>query len=325
MVRVARRLHTTALLRSVAMALPRFDLNLLIALDALLREKSITRAAERLYLSQPATSAALNRLRALLGDPLLVRAGREMELTPRARALVEPVRNALLQIESALGTEPAFAPATARREFALVVTEEAVPELLPAIVRRLAAEAPGIRCHTELVSAATLARLEHGEAHLGLCLDNARIYQARAFAASLHRQALRPVRWVAAVDREHPRLRGTPTLEEFLALPQAFGVPGTHRGPAEELVRLLLGVDLNVQLTVPSLLHLPLVLRGTPFVATLPERVARHFAATLPIRTFELPFEPPPSRELLLWHERFEDDPAHRWVRGLIAELALTA
>lgn len=304
------------------MALPRFDLNLLIALDALLREKSITRAAERLYLSQPATSAALNRLRALLDDPLLVRAGREMELTPRAQALVDPVRNALLQVEAALGTEPAFSPATARREFVLVLSEEAVPELLPAIVRRLAIEAPGIRCHTELVSAATLARLEHGEAHLGLCLDNARVYQARAFATALRRQPLRDVRWVAAVDRDHPTVRGPVELETFLALPHAFGVPGAHRGPAEELVRLLLGVDLNLQLTVPSLLHLPLVLRGTPFVATLPERVATHFAATLPIRTFDLPFEPPSSREVLLWHERFDDDPAHRWLRELVERLA---
>ena len=134
------------------MPLPRFDLNLLIALDVLLREKNVTRAAERLYLSQPAASAALNRLRALLQDPLLVRAGRDMELTPRARALVEPVRAALLQIESALGAEAQFSPATARREFVLVLSEEAVPELLPAIVRMLAAEAPGIRCHTELVS-----------------------------------------------------------------------------------------------------------------------------------------------------------------------------
>ena len=304
------------------MSIRRFDLNLLLTLDVLLREKSITRAAERLSLSQPAVSGALNRLRALLDDPLLVRAGREMELTARGQALVDPVRLAILQIEAALGADPEFAPATARREFVLVLSEEAVPELLPALVRKLAAEAPGLRCHTELVSAVTLRRLEVGEAHLGLCLDNARIYQAREWSANLRQRRLRPVRWVAAVDRDHPTIGSTLTLESYLAAPQAFGVPGSHNGPAEELARLLVGADLNIQLTVPSLLHLPLVLCGTPYVATLPERIAAHFAGRLPIRTLPLPFDTPPLHELLLWHERFETDPAHRWLRDAVAELA---
>ena len=304
------------------MPLPRFDLNLLVALDALLREKNITRAAERLYLSQPATSGALNRLRTLLGDPILVRAGRSMELTPRARALVEPVRAALLQIESALGAAPEFDPATARHEFVLLVSEEAVVELLPAFVRRLAAEAPGIRCHTELVSAVTLSRLAQGEAHLGLCMDQAHVYQARGYPETLRQRRLRPVRWVAAVAADHPTIGPSMSLDEYLAAPHAFGVPGHHRGPAEELVRLLLGVDLYVQLTVPSLLHLPLLLPGTRFVATLPERVARHFESLLPIRTVALPFATPPLHEALLWHERFDADPAHRWLRELVADLA---
>lgn len=304
------------------MSIRRFDLNLLLTLDVLLREKSITRAAERLSLSQPAVSGALNRLRALLDDPLLVRAGREMELTARAQALVEPVRLAILQIEAALGAEPEFSPRTARREFVLVLSEEVVPELLPALVRQLAAEAPGIRCHTELVSATSLGRLEIGEAHLGLCLDNARIYQARAWSQNLRQQRLRPVQWVAAVDRDNPAIGERLTLDAWLAAPQAFGVPGSHHGPAEEVARLLLGVDLNIQLTVPSLLHLPLVLGGTPYVATLPQRIATHFAARLPIRTLPLPVETPALHELLLWHERFETDPAHRWLRGLVASLA---
>ena len=105
----------------------RFDLNLLIALDTLLREKNITRAAEKVFVSQPAMSAALHRLRDYFGDPLLVRVGREMELSPRGQSLVDPVREALLLIQATLGTQPTFTAATTQREFTLILSEEAVP------------------------------------------------------------------------------------------------------------------------------------------------------------------------------------------------------
>src|ERR1044072_1286367 len=109
------------------MQLNRFDLNLLIALDALLREKNVTRAAERVFVSQPAMSAALHKLREYFNDPLLVRVGREMELTARGESLVEPVREALLPIQMMLGPQPTFDPKTARRDFTVIMSEEAVP------------------------------------------------------------------------------------------------------------------------------------------------------------------------------------------------------
>jgi LysR family nod box-dependent transcriptional activator len=133
------------------MQLNRFDLNLLISLDVLLHEKNVTRAAERVHVSQPAMSAALHKLREYFNDQLLVRVGREMELTPRGLSLVEPVREALLSIQATLGTQPSFDPKTAQREFTIIVSEEAVPGFLPAILRRLAGEAPGIRCRIELI------------------------------------------------------------------------------------------------------------------------------------------------------------------------------
>src|SRR5579863_2468443 len=123
------------------MQLNRFDLNLLIALDALLHEKNVTRAAERVFVSQPAMSAALQKLRDYFDDSLLVRVGRDMELTPRGLSLVEPVREALLRIQATLGTQPTFEPGTARREFTIIVSEEAVPGFLPAILQQVAAQA----------------------------------------------------------------------------------------------------------------------------------------------------------------------------------------
>jgi len=301
-----------------------FDLNLLIALDVLLREKNVTRAAERVHLSQPAMSAALHKLREYFDDPLLVRVGREMELTPRGLSLMEPVREALLSIQATLGTQPTFTPGTAQREFTVIVSEEAVPGFLPAILRRMAAEAPGIRCRIELISQTALSRLEYGEADLCLCLDHLKLYEVREYPESLRMVRLRPVRWICAVDRDHPTVGDTITTEQYFSLPQVFGRPTGHTASAEELVRRLLDIDLRVHITVPSLLHLPLVLHGTRLVATLPERVAQMFAATWPIKTSPLPFETPPMHEILLWHKRNESDPAHAWLRDLIVRLTQT-
>jgi LysR family transcriptional regulator, nod-box dependent transcriptional activator len=300
----------------------RFDLNLLIALDVLLREKNVTRAAEKVFVSQPAMSAALHKLRDYFNDPLLDRVGRDLELTPRGLSLVEPVREALLLIQAALGTQPTFSPATTQRDFTMIVSEEAVPGLLPAVLQHVAAQAPGIRFHIELISQSALARLEYGEADLCLCLDNLRLYDTRAYPESLHTIRLRPVRWLCAVDRNHPTVGDSLSAEQFLALPHVFGRPSGYTASAEELVRRLFDADITVHLTVPSLLHLPLVLPGTSYVATVPERVVKLFADSTPMKTFPLPFPTPEHYEVLIWHKRNQTDPAHAWVRELIVTLS---
>ena len=131
------------------MHLNKFDLNLLIALNALLQEKNVTRAAERVYVSQPAMSAALQKLRDYFRDPLLIRVGREMELTPRGLSLVEPVRDALLHVQATLGTQPSFDPATVERIFSLSIRDYMVPRLMPGVLRHLLAEAPKVQCLVE--------------------------------------------------------------------------------------------------------------------------------------------------------------------------------
>jgi DNA-binding transcriptional LysR family regulator len=303
----------------------RFDLNLLIALDTLLHEKNITRAAEKVFVSQPAMSAALHRLRDYFGDPLLVRVGRDMELSPRGQSLVDPVREALLLIQTALGSQPTFTAATTQREFTLIMSEEAVPGLLPAILERVCREAPGIRVNIELISQGALARLEYGDADLCLCMDSLRLFDVRAYPETLHSIRLRPVRWVCAVDRDHPSVGDSMTAEQYFSLPQVFGRPTGSTVSTEQLVRQLLGIDLPIHITVPSLLHLPLVLSGTRLVATMPERIARMFAATVPVKIFPVPVATEQLHEILLWHKRNETDPAHTWFRELIVRLALDA
>src|ERR1700722_15595690 len=300
----------------------RFDLNLLIALDTLLREKNITRAAEKVFVSQPAMSAALHRLRDYFGDPLLVRVGRDMELSPRGQSLVDPVREALLLIQATLGTQPTFTAATTQREFTLILSEEAVPDLLPAITERVSTDAPGIRINIELVSHRALSHLEYGDADLCLCMDSLGMFDVRNYPDTLRSVRLRPVRWICAVDRDHPTVGDSISPEQYFALPHVFGRPNGHTATAEVLVRRLLDIDLPVHITVPSLLHLPLVLRGTRLVATMPERVAQMFASTLSFKTFPLPVEAPPLHEILLWHKRHDSDPAHTWLRDLLVRLA---
>jgi len=305
-----------------AMQLNRFDLNLLIALDALLREKNVTRAAERVFVSQPAMSAALHKLREYFNDPLLVRVGREMELTPRGSSLLEPVREALLRIQVMLGTQPTFDPKTARREFTVIMSEEAVPGVLPALLRTLSLESPELDLHIEMISPSSLSRLEYGEADLCLCLENLQMFDLRAYPESIRSTPLRPVNWVCAVSNDHPTVKDSLTVEEYISLQHMFGRPGGFTGTADQLVRNLLNIDLKVHMTLPSLLQLPLVLPGSTLAATLPERVARLYLPALPIKILPLPFDVPRTQEVLLWHKRHEPDPAHTWLRELIVQLA---
>src|ERR1700688_1237449 len=267
----------------------RFDLNLLIALDTLLREKNITRAAEKIFVSQPAMSAALHRLRDYFDDPLLVRVGRDMELSPRGQSLVDPVREALLLIQTTLGSQPTFTAATTQREFTLIMSEEAVPDILPAITERVSTDAPGIRINIELVSHRALSQLEYGDADLCLCMDSLGMFDVRAYPDTLRSIRLRPVRWICAVDRDHPTVGDSITAEQYFSLPHVFGRPSGHTASAEELVRRILDVDLTVHYSLPSLLHLPLVLPGTRLVATMPERILRMLPQSLHIKTFPLP------------------------------------
>jgi DNA-binding transcriptional LysR family regulator len=304
------------------MQLNRFDLNLLIALDALLHEKNVTRAAERVFVSQPAMSAALQKLREYFNDQLLVRVGRDMELTPRGLSLVEPVREALLRIQATLGTQPTFDPATVRRTFTLIVSADAVLRVMPAVIRRLAREAPGIQYHVEHFSETTLSRLEYGDADLYLGLNSLRLFGLRSFPETLRIVDLRPARWVCVVSRDHPSVGDEITKEQYLALPHVFGWPSGHTIPLEELVRRLMNADIDVRATTQGLLEIPFLLAGTELIATLPEHLAALLAKLAAVKLLPLPFNTPETREVVIWHKRNEPDPGHAWLRDVVIEAA---
>ena len=303
--------------------LNRFDMNLLAALDALLHEKNVTRAAQRVHVSQPTMSAALHRLREYFDDELLVRVGRDLELTPRGLALVEPVRDALRGVQSALGTQPHFEAATASRRFRLMVQDFVGPRLLPAVLGRLARDAPGVHCHLEHFSQLGLGKLEHAEIDLVIGLDSAQLFGLREFPDSLRSVELEPVHWVCAVAADHPTVGDALSRDEFLRLPHLFARRSGDFGDDSDAVRRLMPAEIDARVTSESVLQVALLLAGTPFIAILPQSVVDYVAPIVRLKTFPVPIALPAARAVAFWHKRSGADPCHTWLRGIVTEEAL--
>lgn len=304
------------------MPLNRFDLNLLIALDALLRERNVTRAAERVCISQPAMSGALQRLREYFEDPLLVRIGRDMELTPRAQSLVKPVREILLLTQSTLESRPTFEPQTAGRAFTLVMSDYCLRVFMSQALRHICAVAPCLQINVESIGGTTMARLESGEVDLCLIPDHARLWGPADTAGLFRRERLFSDRWACVVDREHPTVRDELTLEQYLELPHAFARFGGATVTIEQLALNRLARDVRVAATAPGFVSAALMVPGTTLVATVQERLAKMLETTTPIRLLKPPIDLPVVHESMVWHERSEADPGHQWLRQTLAAIA---
>lgn len=302
-----------------AMHLNRFDLNQLIALDALLQEKNVTRAAERVFVSQPAMSSALGKLRDYFGDPLLVRCGRELELTACGLALVEPVREVLLKAQAVLGVETAFNPSTARRTFPLIAPDFAGVSLIPRVLLLLLQRAPGIRLQLENWSATAPTKLVNGEVDLLVTLDSPHLLGPEAFPECLSRTSLQPQRWVCALWNAHPLIEGDLTREQFFALPHICLRFSGDRVAIDETVRKRLNVALDVRVATDTILQIPFLLEGTPLLAVVPDGWVRQLTAAFAIRVVPVPEGILPVRHLdLFWHRRSTEDAGHTWIRSLL-------
>jgi DNA-binding transcriptional LysR family regulator len=292
------------------------DLNLLVALDALLGEGSVTEAARRSGVTQSAMSHSLARLRALLGDPLLVRTQSGMAPTPRARALAQPLARALADLRSVVVSGADFDAATSRRAFALATADYAAYVLLPGVMEHLGREAPHVELVMRPMPAAIALPLE--EERLDLVITP--YPEARA---SLVAQKLFTERFVCVVREGHPavaRSQRKLDLATFTALSHVQIAPRGTRGGAvdEHLARL--GKTRRVALRVADFLVAPAVVAGSDLVLTLPERVARPLAGPFGLRVLEPPFAVPAFTMFQVWHERRRGDPAHAWLRGLLAQ-----
>ena len=312
------------------MHLNRFDLNLLIALDALLREKNVTRAGERVYLSQSAMSGALQRLRDYFGDDLLVRAGREFELTPRAQTLTEPIRDILLRVQAALEVEPTFDPASAQRSFSIVMSDYCFVAFMREVVLRLQREAPGITCRVEQLDGSSVKRLEAGDVNFCLLPELPQLVGTAALSneagksVSLRRTKLFTDDWMCAVWRDHPTVGDSLTLEQYLALPHAIADFGMGMNSVEDMAIRRDGLKVNIPVSYGGFSALPLLLIGTSMIVTIQRRLARFLEPQLPIKLLPPPLSLAPIQESLFWHERHEFEPGHQWLRNVMMEVAKT-
>lgn len=299
-----------------AMRAEHTDLNLLVALDALLREESVTRAAHRLSIGQPAMSASLARLRRLFNDPLLVRSGRAMVPTPLARSLAVPVRSLLDGVEELLARRPDFDPATAHRSFAVIATDYVTLVLLRHVIGTLGAEAPGVQVRIRPLNRSYREELEHHEADL--------LILPREVDAGVLRHPHRTLfteRFVCVTWSGNREVGGRMTREAFCRLPHLAYAPEPLPSLAE-LALSALGVVRDIEVTTQSFVLAPFLVRGTRLVAVVHERVAQALAEAADARIWELPFDLQPVTEVMYWHPRAEDDAGHRWLRDRIAAAA---
>lgn len=260
-----------------------FDLNLLRVLDALLRERNVSRAAERLALSQPAVSNALSRLRDLLDDPLLVRVGRAMQPTPRALELEGPIRAALRQIEESLSEGMRFDPARSHQRFTIALTDYAEMLLMPRLLQHLAERAPGVRIDVRHLTPQLPAEaLDKGELDLVLGRFESlppRFNTTRWMSETLH-----------IVSRyDHPQLQGGLSLEGFLQLRHLWVHGGQTRGMVDQWLGEH-GLSREIVYTTPNYLQAAHIAAGSDLLAVLPTRLAHYFAGLLPLQLHELPF-----------------------------------
>jgi DNA-binding transcriptional LysR family regulator len=290
------------------------DLNLLRVFDAVLRDRSVTSAARRLGLTQPAVSNALARLRALFEDALFVRTPTGMDATPFSRELAEPVRQALALLESALAHGPGFDAATSTRAFRFYMSDLGQIEFLPPLVERAQRVAPGVR-----LEAVALEVEDIGDALAAGALDLA-VGFLPGLGPPVRRQPLFRDPYVCLVRADHPAIGKKLTRKLFLAASHALvSYKGGHRVIEEALERA--GLARRIALRVPHFTVVPMVLERTDLILTLPSRVARVYQQRGRFRSLPPPVPIPPADVAAHWHERYERDPGNRWLREMIMEL----
>jgi DNA-binding transcriptional LysR family regulator len=287
-------------------------------LDALLRDRSITRTAQLMEMAQPAVSKTLRHLREQFSDPLFVRNGHAMQPTARALDMAEPLRVLLDAADGLRASAAAFDPADSDRLFSLLLTDVGMIRFLPPLIARLATIAPGVRARAvPLDSRQFELKLETGEADLAL----------GAFpeaAAHLRRQRLFFDGYMSVVRKRHPRASKARSRAGFLAerhiLVTASETGHAAHGAAQRVLSSTID-NSNIMLRVPSFVAGAIVAAETDGIATLPANLANRLAGPLGLTAFETPIALPRIEISQYWHERYHRDAAHRWIRSITFEL----
>jgi LysR family nod box-dependent transcriptional activator len=298
------------------MRFERLDLNLLVALDALLDERSVSLAADRIFLSQSATSSALGRLREYFGDDLLVVKGRQMVLTARAEQLVEPVRAVLEQIRTTISVSPPFDPATCDRTIRIMASDYVTEVLLSPVFAMTAEEAPLMRFEIHPMAEGPVDSLERGFVDLLLTVDF-------GMTADHPSQILFDDDYVVIGCAKNPEMKKPMTKELYFELGHVTCRFGKARVPAfDDWFMRRQKQQRRIEIVAPSFLSIPGLVTGSKRIATIHRRLANRISDHAALIVRELPLAMPPIREGAQWHLSNNNDAAIRW---FVEKLTLVA
>lgn len=290
------------------------DLNLLVALDHLLREQSVTRAAARMGLSQPALSASLARLRRHFDDELLTRVGNSYQLTPLAVALRRRTATALAGVDRVFASQAVFDPASSQRTFTVLASDYPTAVLGEQVGRILDATAPGVRMRFERHSSAIIESAQQSLRDVdGLVLPH-------GFVTDMPHVDLHTDGWRILVSRTNTRVGDALTMEHLHELPWVFTyhAPSAFTPASRQLE--MLGVEPQVHLVAESFLALPWLVAGTDRLALVQAHLADRLTRMGDVRALDCPFDALPITEALWWHPTHEHDPEHVWLRSVFVE-----
>jgi len=293
----------------------RIDLNLLAALEALLTEGNVTRAAERVHITQSAMSGVLSRLREYFDDPLLVPVGRGMRLTARAEALLQPVRDILLRVDSTLGARPEFEAATAERTFTLIASDYVSHVLLGEVLRRVAVLAPRLCFDIRPTAAGMIQDLEQGRVDFLITPAHA--------VADQPQQVLFDDTYQVIADHRHSELESGISVEQYRSLGHVvYQNEQGHNPWFDQWYANQHGGGRRIELITHSFTLMPRFIVGTRRIATVQTRLAMQFEQSLAVRLMAPPFDTPRLTEVLQWHRYREHDPGIRWLREQLVSTA---
>ena len=292
------------------------DMKLLAVFDEVYKTRSVSRAGDNLGLAQTSVSLALGRLRRQFNDPLFVRTSEGMLPTPQASALVDPLRQALELLRTATQQQVVFDAATSKRRFRISMTDISHLQFLPALMQRLGKVAPGVHIEMLRITNETPKLLEAGESDLAVGF-------MPELEAGFYQQKLFEQGFACVVRRDHPRVGARMTggiykRERHVAITAV----GSGHDQVEGAMQRL-GIDRQVALSLPTLPGLGNLIANTDLIATVPDGVAHMLVSIAKVKALAPPFSLPSFAIKQHWHERYQQDPANRWLRSVIAELFL--
>lgn len=294
------------------------NLKLFLVLDALLIERSVTRAAKRLNLTQPAVSHALKQLRALYKDDLFVRSTDGLAPTPLATGLAPMLRSGLSELERTLQGDPEFDPATSQRGFSISTVDYPLLTGIPPLMKRLEREAPLVDVRIHPVSADLHGKLVSGA--LDAVLAGGEVEQQMALDKALMRTKFISEDFVCILRAGHPALRRRFDLDAYCKLAHLLvSTGGADTGFVDSVLEKQ-GRSRRVALTVPAFVGAPTIVAGSDLVSMVPRAVAEFGRECFGVVIRPAPLQMPAAEAYIWWHQRFQNDPGHRWWRRMLVE-----